>query len=150
MKYLSSLRTKIYELCIVAKILKDFIFSTKWRPSLMGCLFSHSVQRITSPYNIFHKWYKDTRKKNSGSSGGWCSLGPNIRVRVVFSFGPPVKKDNPSPHAGNKHRKPCKGPGALPVRISVDLTLSNGMHILQKDLDYPGLHRLIQRLEVLC
>ena len=90
-------------------------------------------------------------QKNSGSSGGWCSLGPNIGVRAVFSFrGPPVKKDSPSLHAGNKHRKPCKGPGALPVRISVELTLSNGLHILQKDLDYPGLYRLIQKLEVLC
>ena len=38
----------------------------------------------------------------------------------------------------------------LPVRISVELTLSNGLHILQKDLDYPGLYRLIQKLEVLC
>lgn len=48
------------------------------------------------------------------------------------------------------HRKPGKVPGALPVRISVELTLSNGLHILQKDLDYPGLYRLIQKLEVLC
>lgn len=45
---------------------------------------------------------------------------------------------------------PGKVPGALPVRISVELTLSNGLHILQKDLDYPGLYRLIQKLEVLC
>ena len=48
------------------------------------------------------------------------------------------------------HRNPGKVPGTLPVRISVELTLSNGLHILQKDLDYPGLYRLIQKLEVLC
>ena len=64
--------------------------------------------------------------------------------------GPPVKKDSPSPRAVHRHRKPGKVPGALPVRISVELTLSNGLHILQKDLDYPGLYRLIQKLEVLC
>lgn len=62
----------------------------------------------------------------------------------------PVKKDIPSPHAGNNHGNPCQGPRVLPVRISVELTLSNGLHILQKDLDYPGLYRLIQKLEVLC
>ncbi|WP_308165738.1 hypothetical protein [Phocaeicola vulgatus] len=62
----------------------------------------------------------------------------------------PVKKDSPSPHAVHRYRKPGKGPGTLPVRISVELTLSNGLHILQKDLDYPGLYRLIQKLEVLC
>lgn len=62
----------------------------------------------------------------------------------------PVKKDSPSPRAVHRYRKPGKGPGTLPVRISVELTLSNGLHILQKDLDYPGLYRLIQKLEVLC
>lgn len=30
---------------------------------------------------------------------------------------------------------------------SVELTLSNGLHILQKDLDYPSLYRLIPKLE---
>ena len=90
-------------------------------------------------------------QKNSGSSGGWRSLGSTIGIRAVFPFrDPPVKKDSPSPRAVHRHRKPGKVPGALPVRISVELTLSNGLHILQKDLDYPGLYRLIQKLEVLC
>ena len=90
-------------------------------------------------------------QKNSGSSGGWCSLGSTIGIRAVFPFrGTPSKKDSPSPRAVHRHRKPGKVPGALPVRISVELTLSNGLHILQKDLDYPGLYRLLQKLEVLC
>ena len=29
---------------------------------------------------------------------------------------------------------------------SVELTLNNGMHILQKDLDYPSLYRLIPQV----
>lgn len=91
-------------------------------------------------------------QKNSGSSGGWCSLGstPSESVPSSPSGETPVKKDSPSPRAVHRHRKPGKVPGALPVRISVELTLSNGLHILQKDLDYPGLYRLIQKLEVLC
>ena len=91
-------------------------------------------------------------QKNSRSLGGWCSLGPppSDSVPSSPSVENPVKKDSPSSHAGNKHRNPCKGPSVLPVRICLNLTLSNGLHILQKDLDYPGLYRLIQKLEVLC
>lgn len=91
-------------------------------------------------------------QKNSGSSGGWCSLGspPSDSVPSSPSVENPVKKDSPSSHVGSNHGNPCKGPSVLPVRICLDLTLSNGLHILQKDLDYPGLYRLIQKLEVLC
>ncbi len=89
-------------------------------------------------------------QKNSGSSGGWCSLGSTIGIRAVFTFRKPGKEGQSLSHAVHRYRKPGKGPGTLPVRISVELTLSNGLHILQKDLDYPGLYRLIQKLEVLC
>lgn len=103
------------------------------------------------PYNIFHKWYKDTRKKIvEVQVDGVPSGPPSESVPSSPSGESPVKKYSLSPHAGNKRRKPCKGPGAPPVRISVELTLSNGLRILQKDLDYPGLYRLIQKLEVLC
>ena len=103
------------------------------------------------PYNLFHKWYKDTRKKIvEVQVDGVPSGPPSDSVPSSPSGEPPVKKDSPSPHAGNKRRNPCKVPGALPLRICLDLTLSNGLHILQKDLDYPGLYRLIQKLEVLC
>lgn len=147
---ISLLEINIQQLCIAVKILKDFIFSTKQRPSLMVCLFSHSVQRITF-LTTFFIMVQGYPQKNSRSSGGWCSLGSALGFRSVFSFsGNPVKKDIPSPQAGNNHRNPCQGPRVLPVRICLDLTLSNGLHILQKDLDYPGLYRLIQKLEVLC
>lgn len=43
-----------------------------------------------------------------------------------------------------------KRPEEASLRISVKLTFSTGLHILQKDLDYPGLYRLIQKLEGLC
>ena len=38
----------------------------------------------------------------------------------------------------------------LLVRICVELILGNGLHILQKGLDYPGLYCLLQKLEGLC
>ncbi|RHK69026.1 hypothetical protein DW047_25055, partial [Phocaeicola vulgatus] len=103
------------------------------------------------PYNIFHKWYKDTRKKIVEVQVDGVPSGPPSESGPSSPSGEtPVKKDSPSPHAVHRYRKPGKGPGTLPVRISVELTLSNGLHILQKDLDYPGLYRLIQKLEVLC
>ena len=99
----------------------------------------------------FHKWYKDTRKKIVEVQVDGVPSDPTSEsVPSSPSGETPVKKDSPSPHAVHRHRKPGKGPGVLPVRISVELTLSNGLHILQKDLDYPGLYRLIQKLEVLC
>ena len=93
--------------------LERFYFQYQTEAVPLGMSVQTFCLRNNVPYNIFHKWYKDTR-------------------------------------AVHRHRKPGKVPGALPVRISVELTLSNGLHILQKDLDYPGLYRLIQKLEVLC
>lgn len=61
----------------------------------MGCLFSHSVQRITSLTTFF---INGTRipAKNSGSSGGWCSLGSIVGVRTVFSFRGTLGKEGQS------------------------------------------------------
>ena len=114
--------------------------------SLQSFCSTHNV-----PYNLFHKWYKDTRRKIvEVQVDGVPPVPPSDSVPSSPSVENPVKKDIPSPHAGNNHRNPCQGARVLPVRISVELTLSNGLHILQKDLDYLGLYRLIQKLEVLC
>lgn len=103
------------------------------------------------PYNLFHKWYKDTRRKIvEVQVDGVPSVPPSDSVPSSPLVETLVKKDSLSSHVGNKHRNPCKGPSVLPVRICLNLTLSNGLYILQKDLDYPGLYRLIQKLEILC
>ena len=114
--------------------------------SLQSFCLSNNV-----PYNIFHKWYKDTRRKIvEVQVDGIPSCPSSESVSSPPSGESPAKKDVPSPRLGKRHRKPCKGAKALPMRISVELILGNGLHILQKDLDYPGLYRLIQKLEVLC
>lgn len=98
----------------------------------MGCLFSHSAQRITYLTTLFHKWYKDIcRKIVEVQVEGVPSVPPSDSVPFSPLMENPVKKDNPSPHAGNNHRNSCKGLSVLPVRICVELTLSNGLHILQ-------------------
>lgn len=131
--------------------LERFYFQYQTEAVPLGMSVQTFCLRNNVPYNIFHKWYKDTRKKIVEVQVDGVSSGPTSEsVPSSPSGDSPVKKDSPSSHTGNKRRKPGKVPGALPVRISVELTLSNGLHILQKDLDYPGLYRLIQKLEVLC
>lgn len=131
--------------------LERFYFQYQTEAVPHGVSLQSFCSKNNVPYNLFHKWYKDTRKKIvEVQVDGVPSGPPSESVPSSPSGESPVKKDSPSPHAGNRHRKPGKVPGALPVRISVELTLSNGLHILQKDLDYPGLYRLVQKLEVLC
>ena len=86
-------------------------------------------------------------QKNSGSSGGRCSFGSNIGICAVFFFRSPLGQGGQSFSPCRTQRpEQCKGPRLFPV-CSVELTLNNGMHILQKDLDYPSLYRLIPKLE---
>lgn len=131
--------------------LERFYFQYQTEAVPHGVSLQSFCSKNNVPYNLFHKWYKDTRKKIVEVQVDGVPSDPTSEsVPSSPSGETPVKKDSPSPHAGHRHRKPGKGPGTLPVRISVELTLSNGLHILQKDLDYSGLYRLIQKLEVLC
>ena len=131
--------------------LERFYFQYQTEAVPLGMSVQTFCLRNNVPYNIFHKWYKDTRKKIVEVQVDGVPSGPPSESGPSSPSGEtPVKKDSPSSHVGNKHRNPCKGPSVLPVRICLNLTLSNGLYILQKDLDYPGLYRLIQKLEVLC
>lgn len=81
------------------------------------------------PYNLFEKWYKDTRHK---------------LVPVQVDGGPSVERSviEESPSGQREDRES--------VRIMVDIRMSNGLHIQQRGLDYEGLKRLVGNLEVLC
>ena len=87
-------------------------------------------------------------QKNSRSSGGRCYLGPNTRISAVFSFRGKTSKEGQS-FSPYREQPPeaVRRPRVLLVRISVELTLSNGLHTLSKDLDYLGVYRLNQKLE---
>ena len=71
------------------------------------------------PYNIFQKWFKDTRKKV---------------VEVQVDESKPVSKSSDD----------------NPVRIWIDIRISNGLHLSQKNLSYQDLVRMIEKLEGLC
>lgn len=83
------------------------------------------------PYNLFEKWYKDTRHKV-------------VEVNVA---------GRPSPAEAGKPKDavPQEVKEASPeVRILVDLHISNGQRLRQGNLSYGQLKRLVEKLEGLC
>lgn len=79
------------------------------------------------PYNIFQKWYKDTRNKI-------------VEVKVD---GAPTDEDGTR---ATPSVKPHKSSGSTdnPVRIWIDIRISNGLHLSQKNLSYHDLVRMVE------
>ena len=98
-----------------------------------------SIQSFCSrnkvPYNLFHKWYKDTRHQI---------------VPVHVEGHPEAESDSPTgvPSSPVPERK--ADTESVPVRIMIDIRMTNGMRIRQRDLTYPDLRNLISKLEGLC
>ena len=87
------------------------------------------------PYNIFQKWFKDTRKK----------------VVEVQVDGAPVIAHEEKTKTGDRPKPVVsKGCNDNPVRIWIDIRISNGLHLSQKNLSYQDLVRMIEKLEGLC
>lgn len=81
--------------------------------------------RNNVPYNLFEKWYKDTRHKL-------------VPVKVT---GQPEQLESPESDPAS-----CRES----VRILVDIRMSNGVHIQQRNLSHSGLKDLVEKLEALC
>lgn len=79
------------------------------------------------PYNLFDKWYRDTRHKI---------------VNVQVDGGPTEK---PATTEDGSRETTCNSG----LRIKVDICMSNGLHIQQRGMSYADLKRLITNLEVL-
>lgn len=85
------------------------------------------------PYNLFEKWYKDTRH--------------NVVEVDVAGRPSPVEADKQE----NKVIVPQHTKEPSPkVRILVDLRVSNGLRLRQGNLSYGQLRRLVEKLEGLC
>ena len=90
--------------------LERFYFQYQTEAVPLGMSVQTFCLRNNVPYNIFHKWYKDTRKKIvEVQVDGVPSGPPSESVPSSPSGDPPVKKDSPSPRAVHRHRKPGKG-----------------------------------------
>lgn len=79
-------------------------------------------------YNLFERWYRDTRKKI-------------VEVKVDGYPQESITEDV------REHTVTTKPAG---VRILVDIRVSNGLHVHQKNLSYGGLRQLVEKLEGLC
>ena len=86
------------------------------------------------PYNILQKWYRDTRKK----------------VVEVQVDGAPVIGHEEQSGAIDQPQPVSPGRTDHPVRIWVEIRISNGLHLFQKNLSYPDLVRMVEKLEGLC
>ena len=84
------------------------------------------------PYNIFSKWYKDIRKQI---------------VEVTVNGHPSEEKENSTTAPS---RPLQESSSSTQVRILVEMRMSNGLHISQKNLSYLDLVKLVEKLEGLC
>ena len=85
------------------------------------------------PYNLFEKWYKDTRNK----------IVP-VQVLDKDSKASQLEDLNSESHII------ASSTPQTPIRILVDIRMSTGIHISQKNLSYHSLKSLVEKLEGLC
>ena len=83
------------------------------------------------PYNILSQWYTDT----------------GAEIVVVTVAGRP-SEEGASPAVPSLPRP--QPPSITPVRILVEIRMSNGLHSSQKNKNYQELVKLVEKLEGLC
>ena len=134
MKKVSSPLNFKYKIMYSSEDLERFYFQYQTEAMPTGVSIEQFCSRNKVPYNIFYKWYKDTRNKI-------------VEVKVdglPTSAQEDPKKEIPSQEPSSTVTKPSC------VRILVELRMTNGLHIFQKNLSYQELKRLIEKLEGLC
>lgn len=109
------------------------------RYKLDGIPASVSIEKFCMsnqvPYNLFAKWYKDTRKKI-------------IPVQVLAVLSPEAEmQEIPSPTPERKPEVDTRLSSSTGFRILVDIRTNNGVHISQKNLSYAGLKSLVEKQE---
>lgn len=111
--------------------LERFYFQYKTEALPHGVSIQDFCMRNKVPYNIFSKWYKDIRKQ----------------IVEVTVDGRPSEEEKAS--AAPSRPQP-QSSSSTPVRILVEIRMSNGLHISQKNLNYQELVKLVEKLEGLC
>lgn len=89
-------------------------------------------------WNLFNKWYRDTRH----------------RIVPVDVEGHPEEDALTDKALSELEAQDCDAPDnpetKEPVRIMIDIRMSNGMQVRQKNLSFGRLKRLVENLEGLC
>lgn len=91
------------------------------------------------PYNLFEKWYRDTRHK----------------VVPVKLNGQPTDTSSDSQEPAEVEKRQCiqinkAKEVATELLYSINVRISNGMEIRQNRLTYKSLSQLVEKLEALC
>ncbi len=113
--------------------LERFYFQYQTEAMPNGISIEQFCLRNKVPYNIFYKWYRDTRSRI---------------VQVKVDGHPAQHKEEEN--AESSQRNAALAKKDTPVRILVELRMTNGLHIAQKNLSYRDLKQLIEKLEGLC
>lgn len=97
------------------------------------------------PYNAFEKYLK-LRRHFSTVHTVKISGKPDDETAMTQAYG---KNDAVQKDSGeDPSSQPI--PKSIGLRIMVDIRMTNGINIRQKNLDYKGLSALVEKLEVLC
>ena len=125
---------QIYRIMYSSEDLERFYFQYQTEALPHGeSLQSFCVKNKVS-YNIFQKWFKDTRKKV---------------VEVQVDGAPEIAHEEKT-KTGEQPKPVSRSSDENPVRIWIDIRISNGLHLSQKNLSYQDLVRMIEKLEGLC
>ena len=106
--------------------LERFYFQYKTEALPLGMSIETFCLKNKVPYNIFSKWYKDTRKKVVEVQVDGIPSGQATSSVKELESSPVCPKDS--------------------VHILVDFRMSNGLHIHQKNLSYQSLRSLVEKL----
>ena len=111
-----------------------FYFSTKVRLCLMENLSNRFVSRTKSLITFFKSGLRILAKK----------------VVEVHIDGVPADANDEKIKIGDQLQPVSKSSNDNPFRIWIDILISNGLHLSQKNLSYQDLVRMIEKLEGLC
>ena len=125
---------QIYRIMYSSEDLERFYFQYQTEALPHGESLQSFCVKNKVPYNIFQKWFKDTRKKV---------------VEVQVDGAPEIAHEEKT-KTGDRHKPESKSSNDNPVRIWIDIRISNGLHLSQKNLSYQDLVRMIEKLEGLC
>ncbi len=114
--------------------LESFYFQYQTEALPHGESLQSFCVRNKVPYNIFQKWFKDTRKKV---------------VEVQIDGAPEIGHEEKN-RTSDQFQSVSQSRNDTPVRILVAIRISNGLHLSQKNLSYPDLVRMVEQLEGLC
>ena len=107
--------------------LESFYFQYQTEALPHGESLQSFCVRNKVPYNIFQKWFKDTRKKV---------------VEVQIDGAPEIGHEEKN-RTSDQFQSVSQSRNDTPVRILVAIRISNGLHLSQKNLSYQDLVRMV-------